>query len=187
MNKLQSYTKVSLAAIGIFFTVRTITQMMSVILLYWMQPSLKSIVATIIWIPVFILALALILYVFLYKGKELARLIAGTSEPSEQTEPVDWLPAAFRLVCIGVGLYIIFVTLYNVIFSLSINLARPFGGYSSSRFPADRIISHLLSFAMGIYLVCGAPHFERWHIRKAKKMDKQLREDDLSIGQANAE
>ena len=177
MNKIHSFAKVVLAAIGIFFAIRIIANMTTLIsLTITMHPD-ASIITAVIWFPLLGLCLAVICYIFLYKREWLAKWIVGTDAIAEPDSQIQWLPAAFRLVCVAAGMYCLYTVGWDVIYRL-IPLIQYYMSksdtprlgykvlYTANILNIEQIIGWLIMLAIGIYLVCGAPHFVRWQVKK---------------------
>lgn len=180
MNNIHSFTKVILSAIGIFFAIRIISQMLMPLGLARMNPSLESVAIAIAATLFFGLCLAVICYAFVYKREQLAKRIIGTNELPEPDSQILWLPAAFRLICVTAGLYCLYAVLWNVVYNLMQYFSfKPDAAQSGYKvmytvkiLNIEQILSWLIMLAIGIYLVCGAPHFVRWQVRKTLKQCK---------------
>ena len=162
MNKLHSFASIALAAIGIFFAARLIDYML-------MFGNTMIIVglgfATVIPLMFLGLCFAAIWYVCLYKREQLAEKIVGTDELADPHSQVDWLYVAFRLVCIAAGVYCLHSVAWRIAYALRRYLAYS-SQAASSFLTTELILGWLVMLAIGIYLVCGAPHFVRWHVKK---------------------
>lgn len=187
MNNMQAFAKTILAAIGIFFAIQIIAQML--IPITWpfttSEFSAKSLCFIIVWLAVSGLCLVVVCYIFLYKREELAHRIVGKQQPAEPQSQIQWLPAAFRLVCIFAGLYCLFYTfatgsriLHRLYIYLSYQGRVP--EHLARLVTAEHIITWALTLAAGVYLLCGAPHFVRWQVRKTLKQCKAFEKSDNS-------
>ena len=188
MNNIYSFAKVILAAIGIFFAIRIIAGMAAPIGFLIMNPSLKTAGIAMVSEGICGLCLAAVCYLFLYKRQELAKRIVGTDELPEPDSPVKWLPVAFRLISIAAGLYCLHIVLWqitNTLIRYAMYKARSvpgyktiYTGYAGRSLPIEEALGWLIMLTIGIYLVCGAPHFVRWHVKKTLEQCKQQPEMD---------
>ena len=162
MNDLRSFARIALAAAGIFFAFRLIDIM---IMLFNRMIFVGLGFATVISLMFLGLCLASICYACLYKREQLAERIVGTDELADPHSQVDWLYVAYRLVCITAGLYCLHSVAWRIAYALRGYLG--YGSQAASRaFSTELVLGWLVMLAIGIYLVCGAPHFVRWHVKK---------------------
>lgn len=181
MNRTHAFAKIMLSGIGIFFAIRLLASMPTLMWIAVTRPSDLSLPVALCWTAFLGLCLATVLYVFLYKGEELAKRIVGARELAEPDAKIQWLPAAFRLVCIAAGFYCLSLAIWNTTYILLRYLTylsmygdRPGTIVRTARIVSvENVISSLLTIALGVYLVLGAPHFVRWHINKTLQICKQ--------------
>ncbi len=130
-----------------------------------------------VYFVILIALFALIGYLFLYRREFWAKLITGTESQPEvgqtgETSQRDWLRFAFRLSCVIAGLLFVFRICYAIITILQKYVvfqlkSRPFNISSTY------IITWIVLTAIAVYLLCGAPHFVRWHVRKTFEQCKK--------------
>jgi len=116
-----------------------------------------------------VLALLVVCYLFFYKRRQLAEMIVGKDDLPDADSKMQWLPAAFRLVCIFAGLYCLHSTAWSVItYSRRIYFVGRVSGHPniSELFNPALILGWAVALVIGVYLLCGAPHFVRWHVKK---------------------
>ena len=181
MNRMHTLAKIMLCGIGIFFAIRLISIMVTLTWMAIAEPARLSILIAFFWAVIIGSCLAVVLYVFLYKREELAKKIVGANELSEPDSQIQWLPVAFRLVCLAAGMY----CLFTVGWSISLNLVQYIISkpkaviegyktiYTARFFGIELITRWLIMLAIGIYLLCGAPHFVRWQVKKTLEQCKQ--------------
>lgn len=175
MNKIHSFAKVLLAAIGIFFAIRLLPSIFTPISLAAMMPSELPILTALFWSAVASLCLVVLLYVFVYKREQLAKKIVRANEAPEPDSQIQWLPVAFRLLCITAGLYCLHTVAWRIMYNLT-RYAMYKGQaaqYARQFLNIEQTVSWLVMLAIGIYLVCGAPHFVRWHVKETLEQCKQ--------------
>jgi len=183
MNKVHTLAKIMLSGIGIFFGIRLIASIVTVISLALTYQTELRILTALFWTAVFALCLAAVCYIFIYKSEQLAKRIVGTDELLEPDSPVKWLPVAFKLISIAAGLYCLHIVLWQVTSTLiRYAMYKPrsvpgyktiYTGYAGRFLNVEEVLVWLIMLAIGIYLVCGAPHFVRWHVRKTLEQCKQ--------------
>jgi hypothetical protein len=149
------------------------------------QPSDLSLPLALFWTAFLGLCLAALLYVFLYRREQLAKRIVGAGELAQPDSHILWLPAALRLVCIAAGLYSLNLVIWNTTRILATYLmyrSQIHGHTTFSRrvLSTESLLSCLVMAALGIYLVCGAPHFVRWQLKKTLKQCKQFAEKETT-------
>lgn len=181
MNRMHTLAKIMLCGIGIFFAIRLISIMVSLTWVSISEPDKQSILLVLFWTVILVSCLATVLYVFLHKLEWLAMWIIGKDEFPEPESQIQWLPVAFRLVCLAAGMY----CLFTVGWSISLNLVQYIISkpkaviegyktiYTARFFGIELITRWLIMLAIGIYLLCGAPHFVRWQVKKTLEQCKQ--------------
>ncbi len=183
MNKMHTLAKIMLSGMGIFFAIRLISYIPTPISLALTRPSETPILTATFSIVFQAICLAVLLYIFLYKGEQFAEKIVGTSEVSEPVSQIQWLPVAFRLISMAAGLYSLIILLWQMTYTLmsyAMLKARSVAGYKTIYTPpflsVEKVLPWLIMLTIGIYLVCGAPHFVRWQVKKTLELCKQLPE-----------
>ncbi len=178
MNNTKTFAKIILAAIGIYFLIQLIFQSFYPIAIQVTSFSRES-----FWLmcgSIFISAIAILLvwYFFFYLRDWLAEKIVGTSTGYEPHEQINWFPLAMRLSCVFAGLY----CLYNAMWKLMriIHLLRLYVGRENSFMTNQSGLAEIINFslflAVGVYFLCGAPHFVRWQVRKTLEQCKTMEE-----------
>ena len=180
MNRMHTLAKIMLSGIGIFFAIRLIASIVTPISLAVTMPSELPILVALFWTVALGLCLVVLLYVFFYKREELAKKIVGANELPEPDSQIQWLPVAFRLVCVAAGMYCLHIVLWNMMYTLIQYFSfKPYAAqsgykvmYTAKLLSIELIIRWLIMLTAGIYLVCGAPHFVRWQAKKTLEQCK---------------
>jgi len=188
MNRMHTLAKIMLSGVGIFFAIRLLASMPTLMWVAVTEPSDLSLPVALFWMAFLGLCLVALLYVFLYRGEGLAKRIVVVRELAEPDSKIQWLPAAFRLVCIAAGLYCLNLVIWNTTYILVRYLTHlsmygdtPGTIVRTARFPSiEQVISCLLTLAVGVYLLGGAPHFVRWQVRKTLEQCKAFEKSDNS-------
>jgi hypothetical protein len=168
MNNTKALTKVLLAAMGIFFLIKTIPQIISSAIAVVIHPSLKYLWLVLIGLLITSAAIFLLWYFFFHRREWLAEKIVGPGTNYEPGSHAPWFPPALRLSCIFAGLYCLYSAAWHV--TQIINLLSWYveRGVTSRtvQSPLSEVVGLSLILAAGIYLLCGAPHFVRWQVKK---------------------
>jgi hypothetical protein len=174
MNKIHTLTKVTLTLTALFFIIRIVPQLM--IPFYWLyqKPSWEVAGAMLFSLLVAGGAVAALVYAFIYKRDVLARRIVGSQGRPESTPEIQWLPTVLRLICIAGGIYFLSTALWQATNILSrFAFVKAQGAYSTyGQFSWERIFVWVVTVTCGIYLLCGAPHFVRWQVKKTLQQCK---------------
>lgn len=186
MNKMHTLAKIMLSAIGIFFTIRLLSQLPFAIFYFRIKPSLETAASSVLSLLLIAGLVALLLSLFFYKNENLAKKIVGSEQLPEPDSQIQWLPVALRLICIASGIYF----LSNVIWQSTAVIgmlaafktsAQTINGstYATSYYPPFNyrsMLPWLVFLICGVYLLCGAPHFVRWHVKKILQQCKDKAE-----------
>ncbi len=182
MNELHSFARIALAATGIYFAFRLIDNMITLVMTMiftgvgGLSLPTGMVFATVVSLMFLGLCFAAICYVCLYKREQLAERIVGTDELADPRSQIDWLHVAFRLVCITAGIYCLHSVAWRIVYALRVYL--PYRSQTASRpLGTELVLGWLVMLAIGTYLVCGAPHFVRWHVKKTLEQC-QLQEEE---------
>jgi hypothetical protein len=122
--------------------------------------------------------IAAVIWFLIIRGEMSARKLIGRNIEENKPLNIDLtLTMAFRLVCVGAGLLWLRYFMYS--FSNLINKilqviklsddSELFSGALTFNYSTD-LIPPLLCLSLAIYLICGAPHFVRWQVKKTLKL-----------------
>ena len=178
MNKMHTFAKIILSAIGIFFSIRLLSQLTYAIFIFYSKPSWQTAASSLFALSLTVALIAVLLYLFFYKNESLVKKIVGSEQLPEPDTQFQWLPVALRLICIAGGIY--FMT--NVLWQTT-NIIDQFARFKSQTylnesktyvqiytgfapFSFRSLFPWILMLICGVYLLCGAPHFVRWHVKK---------------------
>jgi len=176
MNKMHTLAKIILSAIGIYFIIRLLSQLPLAIFWFYSKPSWETAATSLLALLLTAGLIAVLLYLFFYKSESLAKKIVGSEQLPEPGSQIQWLPVALRLICIAGGFYFLLTVLWQTTYVIG-QLAtfqtssQTINGntYITSYYPPFNYRS-LLPWAIllicGVYLLCGAPHFVRWQVKK---------------------
>jgi uncharacterized membrane protein len=180
MNKMHTMAKIAAGILGIYLLIRlSLTLMQSISMLFTGASAANTsffVVITMSLLTMFVFGGA-VFYFLIYRSDIFARRVVGREDLPEPPSPSAWYPFALRLAVIIAG----FIFLLNAI-TLSSNLAR------SIRFMSrldtqggmwqvyEYGVFFLIYLAISIYLLCGAPHFVRWQVKKTARLCREFPE-----------
>jgi hypothetical protein len=169
MNKMHTLTKIILSAIGIFFAIRLLSQLPLAIFWFYSKPAWETAASLLFSLLIVGGALAALVYILIYKRESLAKKIVGSEQLPEPDSQIKWLPVALRLVCIAGGIYFLNTVLWHTTYVIGQTATLKARNYYTAYAPfsSRNIIPWVIMLICGIYLLCGAPHFVRWQVKKA--------------------
>lgn len=185
MNKMHTLTKIILSAIGIFFTIRLLSQLPIAIYWFYSKPTWETAGTFLLSLLVTTGAVVVLVYLFIYKRENLAKKIVGSEQLPEPDSQIQWLPVALRLICIAGGIYFLSLVLWHttrVIGQLARFKAETYSvnGTTYTRFYTGfapfsfrNLLPWIMLLICGVYLLCGAPHFVRWQVKNILKQCKK--------------
>ena len=180
MNKMHTLARIILSAIGIYFAIHLLSQLPYAIFMFYSKPSWETAVSSLISLLLTAGLIALLLYFFFYKSEILAKKIVGSEQLPEPDSQIQWLPVALRLICIAGGIYFLNTVLSqttHVISQLAAFKSYTYTNYkvtyTYAPFNYQSLLPWIIMLICGVYLVCGAPHFVRWQVKKTLQLCKQ--------------
>jgi hypothetical protein len=180
MNKMHALARIILSAIGIYFTIRLLSQLPYAIFMFYSKPSWETAASSLISLLLTAGLIALLLYFFFYKNESLAKKIVGSEQLPEPDSQIQWLPVALRLICIAGGIYFLSTVLWQTTYVIS-QLAA-FKSYTDTNYKViytyapfnyQSLLPWIIMLICGVYLLCGAPHFVRWQVKNTLRLCKQ--------------
>ncbi len=175
MNKMHSLAKIVLTGFALYIAFHLCT--------YLIMIPFALLSGSFIVLFLFIsLCLAVSVYVLIYHRDKWARNIVGTVDLPDPDVQIQWLPVAFRLVAVVAGLFCLYKLVVKIILVV-LRLAMAKGPSSSPGYiqiftskilTVEQILDWLILLVIGIYFLCGAPHFVRWQVKKTIEHCKKL-------------
>jgi len=186
MNKMHSLAKIMFAGLALYIAINPCRNMIYVVWMATREPSLKSLGMVSLALLIMAVYLAAVFYFLIYKRDKWAKKLVGTSDLSAATDRIDWLPVAYRLVSVAVGLLCVYRFFTHVVYdagryiaAMGINIVyqQHYKTVYQQQYK-DLITRELLGLIIlipiGIYLLCGAPHFVRWQVKKTLELCKEF-------------
>jgi len=174
MNKMHSLAKIVLTTLALYVAYQLIITLFGTL---FMIESIHFDKTPIFYIALPFVALLLpvvIIYQLLFKRDKWAEKIVGAADRPGPESQINWLPIAFRLTSVAAGLYFLlhFVSGLSRTLSYYARIKASTSNYPQNIFTIERIIGWVLLLPIAIYLLCGAPHFVRWQVKKTLKLCK---------------
>ena len=185
MNKMHSVAKIVIGYwLLVIFTSFCVfaLQLISQIFMSSFFPGF-GLYSILIYSVLYLLITAVLIYIFIRKRDFLAEKMVGKTELPPPDKNIDWLPTAYRLMSVTGGLLclyrstsVIFSTLSRYFYVKNYNTADNSSLIYPYNIQLSQLLSYLILFIAGIYLVCGAPHFVRWQVKKTLEFCKDITE-----------
>ena len=176
MTDLHKLARIILIGLGIYILAWGVFLAFSFLAYLFAGDSLKwnAVVFSFLNIPF----AGLIAYLLFSRADFFAEKVVGEEETTPST--MDWLPFAFRLTSVFAGVLYLHWTVPRIISTIALYVslkgARSVTCYSRWQ----PIVTWVIQLGLGIYLVCGAPHFVRWQVKKTVEECKKVGDTEIS-------
>lgn len=115
--------------------------------------------------------IALVVWLLIFKADKWSEMIVSPCEGEEPVLRELPLGLAFRLVVVFGGVLYLYRLIPSLVHTVQSRLLmRKFTASAEPLFGARDVISFAVLGAVTVYLLCGAPHFVRWHVKKTLEM-----------------
>lgn len=177
MNKMISFAKVMFAGLAVYLAIGVVRNFLFTIAYAFQEFSFASIgivISSLLFSGAYLVAI--IYFLVLKSDKWTQKLIAKDIHPDSSPTPEITLTMAFRLISVGVGLYCTSSFIWsasNILRNLMLTMKyEQQTGQYREMFTGLSIdyIQPILYLALAAYLLCGAPHFVRWQVKKTLKL-----------------
>jgi len=180
MNKMQTIARITLAAIALYIILE-ITKSMFQSLYFIGRDSELSVISLLMATGSMVILAGIIAWQLIVRGEKWACKIAAHDQDYEAEEKTNWLPTTYHIIAVGLGILFIWWTI-PYIFQLLyyIKLAQPSSNgqhiqfYSGGYRVLPTLISVIARLIIAVYLLCGAPHFVRWQVKKTLELCKEF-------------
>lgn len=174
--------KIILSSIGIFFVIYLMVHLLHAISIFFSKPSWRTAGLSLLALLLIAIFMALLVYFLIRQHNTLVKKIAGSEQLPEPDSQIQWLPVSLRLICVAAGIYFLSHFLWRTTYVID-HLARfesrtysvegktftqIYGGFAPFSF--QHLLPWILTLICGVYLLWGAPHFVRWHVKKILQM-----------------
>lgn len=177
MNDMRKWTAVFLAIFGLYLLVGVFSSFITLISIFVGYISHGMLLNKNILTPLanvlVSLGFAVAVYIiFIKKRESLAAFLVDREIASESKDVPSgiWLPFLYRMVCQVAG----FLILYDCVVTCLNGFIQYFLTQSQEndllQMQGRNPLPWLVLIPIGIYLLCGAPHFVRWHVKKTLEL-----------------
>ena len=173
MDDLKKLTRIILIGLGIYMLVEVGRPLLLSLPYALFDTSISPFGFAYLLSFIFAIAYAvLIIYVLFYKANLLTGKIVGAE--AEALNQIWWLPFAFRLTAVFSGILYLYWVIPSIVSMVYVHLwAARQGAIPAAWLTWSHVVSYIILLALGIYLLCGAPHFVRWQVRKTLEQCKE--------------
>ena len=184
MNKMQTLAKILLAVLGIYTLLNLLPKLSLYITMLFSNTlgNYSAIGKTMIflWLLLHIAVILVIAYQLLFRGRFWAEKIVGEKFEESQKNVLS-IPAAYRLAFVVCGVLIIFWALSYVPRFFAILYTRYQQGMFYKSYDWLNLLIIVIQLTIGIYLLCGAPHFVRWQVKKSLEICQKTEIDNDAL------
>ena len=175
MNKMHSLAKIVLTGLALYIAFYLCTNLIIIPFALLADVRYGGSMLSIVLFLFISLCLAASIYLLLSKRDKWAEKIIGTADLPDPRAQIQWLPVAFRLVSVAAGLLCLYRLVIAIIWAVQrYSMAKAITPqYLPKVFTVEQILGWLILLVIGIYLLCGAPHFVRWQLKKTLAQCKQ--------------
>lgn len=178
MNKMISLAKIMFVGLAVYLSTGIIASMLSSFAFIFQRFSWASVGILVASVCISAaLLVAVVQLLVLKRDKWANKLIAKDIDSDQPITTEATLTMAFRLVSVGVGLYCLRSFVLSV--SQNINKLVVTMKYQHQEEGTSQIftgafsidyVQPILLLALAVYLLCGAPHFVRWQVKKTMQL-----------------
>jgi hypothetical protein len=176
MTRMQIIAKTSLAALGIY----------AVTIMYHWYPAryVSSVLTEVLCLSAVTVLAAVIVYFLVFNNNSLARKMAPAAEQLGPENQAAWLIKSLRVGLVFAGLMLLPTSIPSMLAILKLPfLVRPLinEALAARGIPDSLRLSYwvwyynlyqFLRVTLSVYLICGAPHFVRWQVRRLRQESK---------------
>jgi len=179
---MHSLAKIVLTGIALYLAFHLCTYVIMIPFTLLSDARYESSTLSIVLFLFISLCLTVCVYLLIYHRDKWARNIVGTADLPNPDFQIQWLPVAFRLVAVVAGLFCLYRLIVKIIWVVvRLSMAKATSSspgyvqyFTSKLLTVEQILDWLILFVIGIYFLCGAPHFVRWQVKKTLQHCKQL-------------
>ena len=184
MDDLYKFTRIILIVLGVYFLLTlgmtlciTLPNQLIYFGSYYKSHNFLQLIA-----PVFsVIYLVLIILLLLCRVDKWTTAIVKPVEQDGKKQQISLIPVAFRLVAVFTGIFY----LYQIIPTIVSDIIRHISWLSyvetAPRFHLEKVFNWVIILALGVYLLCGAPHFVRWQVKKTLELAGKIKENTVDI------
>ncbi len=169
MDRMISLARIMFAGLGIYLSIAIVSNAMVTFHFMFQGFSWEVAGTSAIWLMVSLAMLAAVVLLFIVNGDKWAHKLIARGVAGDKPLSIDLtLTMAFRLVCVGAGLLCLRFLVYSLshlVIYIILFMQSPNTQIFRKGIKVDHI-QPLLYVFLAAYLLCGAPHFVRWQVKK---------------------
>jgi hypothetical protein len=181
MNKMHIIAKIAAGILGIYLllvTFQTLIRSLSIIIMSSGKISTTSftaVAASLVMTAGFICA---VFYFLIYRGDIFARKVVGKEvELLTPASPSAWHPFALRLAVMVAGFLFLEKSIWELgMLTQTVRYVSNLSTLAAMWHVYEYGVYFLVYLAIAIYLLCGAPQFVRWQIKKTIELCREFSE-----------
>ena len=181
MSDLHKLARIILVGLGIYVLVKYGIGIVAALPYIFYSESSLGVhpIARFISLAIMIVCIGLVIYVLICKADSMSAKMIDVYE-SDQAK-VWWLPFAFRLAMVCAGIIVLSWSISAIASTIARYAQVMSYGPSRASIPWQKLVGWIIQLLLAIYLICGAPHFVRWQVKKTLEHCEQWDEaDDIS-------
>jgi len=178
MNDLHKLARIILVSLGIYVLIQNGVGLVATLpFLFAGDSSIGTLGAWMITYALLVIVCsAVVVCLLVWKADFWLAKVVGTEEP-EETQ-IWWLPFAFRLASVCAGILLLSWAMLALVSIITFYIQMVDLRLVARSMPWRRLVGSLIQLALAIYLLCGAPHFVNWQVRKTLEHCQRWEEPD---------
>jgi hypothetical protein len=171
MNKTHAIAKVIVVTIGIYLLIEAILTLLRHLFMiaglgsgipkgyYWLVAVVVMFAAAFV---------AAVYYFLIHRASKTAVKIVGKDDLPDPINPSAWFPFALRMAAVIAG-YFALSKAISTSSTIYQNILVSLQAHGTMAQFYKSLFYTVVQLAIAIYLLCGAPHFVRWQMRKTRE------------------
>jgi hypothetical protein len=178
MNKLHVIAKVAFGMLGIYLIISVINSVLSFAIMAAQSFQTYhgwALIGLVTYGAVLFGYIWLVYYLLFRRADIFAQKIVGPEESPAPANPFAWYPFALRLAVMAAGFLFLQSSIWalqQVVHSVRFNFKTGYSG--GSEYLYRQVVFFLIYLAISIYLLCGAPQFVCWHVKKTEQLYRRV-------------
>jgi len=181
MNRMHILARITLAGLGVYALLNYLPQIIMGLPL-WVTNSpvffgVDDLFRVLPTVLIFII-IGVIVYQLLCKTDRWASAIVAKTEKTESDVKTFPLPVMYRLLSVLCGVLFLYKLILTIASTMNYYfLVRATSGskalIKSRLFSPQCVLTWLILLVAGVYLLCWAPHFVRWQVKKTRQLTEK--------------
>ena len=179
MNKMQTITRIVLAAIALYIILEVAKYILSGLLFFGQGGGLPlvSLLMSFVVIASMIILAVIIGRELIVRGEKWACRIVAHSQESEAEKKTNWQTTTYHIISISLGILFVWWTVpafFNLVSSFLLSLNAEYKNWYPHPKLLIQLISVIVRLIIAAYLLFGAPHFVRWQVKKTLELCEEF-------------